>query len=338
MPVRVEDDGEAIASGGNKLMIGEGQRAEARKTVPSAATFGSLGRPVNTGSSQPATRIDSNSRPTMAFTLGIDFGTNCARALVGRGRDGAELGSCVARYRSGRQGVLLDPGDAHLARQHPGDYPVALEECVRGALAAAGRTRGFSAARGVGVGVDTTGRSPIPVDRRNRPLALGRKWRRNLEAQCWLWKDHTSWREAARITEAATRMRPAYIAKCGNRYSSEWFWSKIWHCLEVAPGVFNAAYSWVELADWIPSLLAGVTDPGQEGRNPVSQLHPGVRRVEDARGHLQAVPYLRPEPLRGIPVPAFRDVRGPHPRRGLGDPGGLAPARVVLSPPDRKSV
>src|ERR1022692_2994240 len=278
MPVRVEDDGEAIASGGNKLMIGEGQRAEARKTVPSAATFGSLGRPVNTGSSQPATRIDSNSRPTMAFTLGIDFGTNSARALVVRCRDGAELGSCVARYRSGRQGVLLDPGDAHLARQHPGDYPVALEECVRGALAAAGRTRGFSAARVVGVGVDTTtrgfsaarvvgvgfdttGSSPIPVDRRNRPLALGRKWRRNLEAQCWLWKDHTSWREAARITEAATRMRPAYIAKCGNRYSSEWFWSKIWHCLEVAPGVFNAAYSWVELADWIPSLLAGVTDP-----------------------------------------------------------------------------
>src|ERR1035438_8424515 len=221
MPVRVEDDGEAIASGGNKLMIGEGQRAEARKTVPSAATFGSLGRPVNTGSSQPATRIDSNSRPTMAFTLGIDFGTNSARALVVRCRDGAELGSCVARYRSGRQGVLLDPGDAHLARQHPGDYPVALEECVRGALAAAGRTRGFSAARVVGVGVDTTGSSPIPVDRRNRPLALGRKWRRNLEAQCWLWKDHTSWREAARITQAATRPpgSPRPRRGCGPRTS-----------------------------------------------------------------------------------------------------------------------
>jgi L-ribulokinase len=99
------------------------------------------------------------------------------------------------------------------------------------------------------------------VDRRNRPLALDRKWRRNLAAQCWLWKDHTGWREAARINEVAARMRPEYIAKCGNRYSSEWFWSKIWHCLAVAPDVFRAAYSWVELADWIPSALAGVSDP-----------------------------------------------------------------------------
>src|SRR5271165_3577474 len=105
----------------------------------------------------------------MAFTLGIDFGTNSARALIVRCRDGAELGSCVAGYRSGRQGVLLSAGDAHLARQHPGDYLVALEECVRGALAAASRVRGFSAGLVAGVGVDTTGSSPIPVDRHNRP-------------------------------------------------------------------------------------------------------------------------------------------------------------------------
>jgi L-ribulokinase len=197
----------------------------------------------------------------MAFTLGIDFGTNSARALVVRCRDGAELGSCVTGYRSGRQGVLLDPKDAHLARQYPGDYLAAMEQCVGGALAAARRARGFSASRIVGIGVDTTGSSPIPVDRGNRPLATARKWRRNLAAQCWLWKDHTSWREAARITEVAARMRPGYIAKCGNAYSSEWFWSKIWHCLSVAPDVFRAAHSWVELADWIPSVLAGVSDP-----------------------------------------------------------------------------
>jgi L-ribulokinase len=198
----------------------------------------------------------------MAFTLGIDFGTNSARALVVRCRDGAEIGTFVAGYRSGREGVLLDARDPHLARQNPADYLAAMQECVRGALAAARRTRGFSAGAVVGVGVDTTGSSPIPVDRANRPLALDRKWRRNPAAQCWLWKDHTSWREAARITEVAARMRPAYIAKCGNRYSSEWFWSKIWRCLKVAPDVFRAAHSWVELADWVPSVLAGVAEPG----------------------------------------------------------------------------
>jgi L-ribulokinase len=209
----------------------------------------------------------------MAFTLGIDFGTNSARALVVRCRDGAELGSCVAEFKSGRSGVLLEARDPHLARQNPADYLAAMQECVRGALAAAGKTRGFSAGAVVGVGVDTTGSSPIPVDRANRPLALDRKWRRNLAAQCWLWKDHTGWSEAARITEAAARMRPEYIAKCGNRYSSEWFWSKIWHCLAVAPDVFRAAHSWVELADWIPSVLAGVTDTGNVVRGICAAGH-----------------------------------------------------------------
>jgi L-ribulokinase len=167
----------------------------------------------------------------------------------------------VVNYPSGHQGILLDPRDHHLARQHPGDYLVGLEQSVKGALAQARKQRGFDAARIVGIGVDTTGSSPIPVDAKNIPLALDRKWRKNLNAQCWLWKDHTGWREAARITELAAQHRPQFIAKCGNTYSSEWFWSKIWHCLNVAPPVFDAAHSWVELADWVPSVLAGVTDP-----------------------------------------------------------------------------
>ena len=195
------------------------------------------------------------------FTLGIDFGTNSVRALVVRCADGCEFGSAVVNYPSGQQGVLLDPRDHLLARQHPGDYVFGLEKSVTAALAQAGRRRGFSADRVVGIGVDTTGSSPIPVDARNRPLALSRKFRRNLHAQCWLWKDHTSWREAGAITMLAARHRPQYIAKCGNTYSAEWFWAKIWHCLAVAPEVFAAAHAWVELADWIPSILAGVTDP-----------------------------------------------------------------------------
>jgi L-ribulokinase len=197
----------------------------------------------------------------MAYTIGIDYGTNSVRALVVRSADGAEVGTCVIPYPSGRQGILLDPRDHHLARQHPGDYLRGLEKSVRGALAAARKSRGFSPDQVVGLGVDSTGSSPLPVDRHNRALAQDPKWRRHLAAQCWLWKDHTGWREAAKITEMAGRHRPQYIAKCGQTYSSEWWWSKIWRCLNVAPGVFRAAYSWVELADWIPSVLAGVTAP-----------------------------------------------------------------------------
>lgn len=197
----------------------------------------------------------------MKFTLGIDYGTNSVRALLVRCADGREFGSATFNYPSGTDGVLLDPRDHQLARQHPGDYLLGLERAVRGALARARRQPGFAAAKVVGIGVDTTGSSPIPVDARNRALAADPRWAKQLHAQCWLWKDHTSWREAAELTALATRHRPHYLAKCGGTYSSEWFWAKLWRCLRVAPRVFAAAHSWVELCDWIPAVLAGVTDP-----------------------------------------------------------------------------
>jgi L-ribulokinase len=197
----------------------------------------------------------------MAFTLGIDYGTNSVRAIIVDCSNGREIGSCVMDYPTGEHGILLDPRDHNLARQHPGDYLFGLENSVRSALKRASADSGFSAGKVIGIGVDTTGSSPLPVDEHNVPLGLYEKWKNNLAAQCWLWKDHTSYGEAARITETAAKYRPHYIAKCGNIYSSEWWWSKIWHCLNVAPEVWDAAFSWVELADYIPSVLAGVNDP-----------------------------------------------------------------------------
>ena len=197
----------------------------------------------------------------MQFSLGIDFGTNSVRALVVRCADGMEFGAAVANYPTGKQGVIIDSRDHHVARQHPGDLLSCMERCVKEALGLAARRKGFRSSLIVGIGVDTTGSSPIPVDASNRALGLLPKWKKNPDAQCWLWKDHTSWQEAARITELAAKHRPEYIAKCGNTYSSEWFWSKIWRCLKTAPDVFEAAYSWVEMCDWIPSVLCGVEDP-----------------------------------------------------------------------------
>jgi L-ribulokinase len=195
------------------------------------------------------------------FVLGLDFGTNSVRALVVRCRDGRECGACVIDYPSGRQGILLDERDHNLARQHPGDFLHGLERSVKGSLQAASRTAGFHPSRVAGIGVAGTGSSPLPVDRHNRPLALHARWAGSLAAYCWLWKDHTSHREAAEITALAAEIRPHFLGKCGGAYSSEWFWSKILHCRRSAPAVFRAAYSWVELADWIPSVLAGIADP-----------------------------------------------------------------------------
>ena len=194
------------------------------------------------------------------YTIGVDFGTNSARAIVVSCADGRVLGTSVCEYPSGDRGVLTDPRDPHLARQHPGDYLVALRSSVGRALAEAERTTGFSREAVVGIGADTTGSTPMPVDAKARPLALDAKWRDHLAAQAWLWKDHTGADEAAAITALAHAHAPELLAPIGGTYSSEWWWSKIWKCLKVAPDVFDVAASWVELADYIPAVLAGVDD------------------------------------------------------------------------------
>ncbi len=200
----------------------------------------------------------------MPYTIGLDYGTNSARALVVDCKDGREIGTAVVDYPSGHQGVFLDPRDHHLARQSPADYLHVLEKATREALAAARQAEpSFSPEQVVGIGMDGTGSSPIPVDAHNVPLSLDPRFEGNLNAQCWLWKDHTGIPEAAAITEAAARLRPQYLAKIGGTYSSEWFWAKIWHCLKEDPVVFEAAHSWVELADFVPAVLAGVTDPSR---------------------------------------------------------------------------
>jgi L-ribulokinase len=197
----------------------------------------------------------------MKHTLGIDYGTNSVRALVVGCDDGREVGTAVFDYPSGDHGILLDPKDPHLARQDPADYVAGLEASVRGALAAAEKTAGFSRGDVIGIGVDTTGSTPIPVDSRCRPLALDPRWKANLAAHAWLWKDHTGAAEAAAITATAAKHAPQYLAPIGGVYSSEWLWSKVWRCLRVAPEVFDAAESWVELADYVPAVLGGLDDP-----------------------------------------------------------------------------
>jgi L-ribulokinase len=196
-----------------------------------------------------------------SYTIGLDYGTSSVRAVVVDCADGATVGTSVYDYPSGEHGVLLESKQPHLARQNPADYIEGARAAVRGALDEADRSKSFSRDRVIGIGADTTGSTPLPVDGRARPLAVDPRWRDNLAAHAWLWKDHTSADEAAAITATARDHAPELLAPIGGTYSSEWWWAKIWHCRNVAPDVFDAAASWVELADFVPALLSGVSDP-----------------------------------------------------------------------------
>ena len=207
------------------------------------------------------------------YAIGVDYGTNSVRALVVDVATGAEIGTAVYDYPSGDAGILLDPSDPHLARQHPGDYINGFVASVAAAVQQAAATPGFAVDDVVGIGIDTTGSTPIPVNADGVALALTDQFRDNLAAQAWLWKDHTAHAEALEITELATQQQRPYLAKCGGTYSSEWYWSKILHCLRTAPDVAAATHTWVELCDFVPAHITGTTDPNRMARGICAAGH-----------------------------------------------------------------
>lgn len=208
------------------------------------------------------------------YAIGLDYGTNSCRSLLIDLDTGEELGSEVFPYPSGEMGILTDPKDPNVARQHPQDYLDGLVAIVNGALAQARKKRpDFDAGEVIGLGIDTTGSTPIPVDAEGTPLALKPEFAGNLNACVWLWKDHTGHEEAAAITELAAKERPEYLAKCGGIYSSEWWWSKIWRCLKTDRAVFDAAHSWVEHCDWLPAVLTGNARPDLVKRSVCAAGH-----------------------------------------------------------------
>jgi len=210
----------------------------------------------------------------MAYTIGLDFGTNSVRCVLVEVTNGDELGTAVYEYETGQEGIILDPADHNLARQNPADYIKGTEVSLNATIAQAKKSnKDFDPNDIIGIGVDTTGSTPIPVDKNGTPLSMSDEFKDNPNACAWLWKDHTGHAEAAEITELAEKEHPEYLAKCGQTYSSEWFFSKILHCLRTDPKVFDAAYSWVECCDYIPAFLTGATEPD------------GMKRSRCAAGH-----------------------------------------------------
>ncbi len=208
------------------------------------------------------------------FVIGLDFGTNSCRSLLVDVETGREVAGHVFPYPSGTDGVILDPSDPNLARQNPADYLSAIEETIREAIRKAKTLDpGFDPKAILGIGVDTTGSSPMPVDEKGQALCFKERFRENPAAMVWLWKDHTGYKEAAQITRLAAAERPHYLSKIGGKYSSEWWWSKILHCRNVAGDVYDAAGSWIEICDWIPAVLTGNLLPGRVKRSVCAAGH-----------------------------------------------------------------
>ena len=193
-----------------------------------------------------------------SYVIGVDYGTDSVRSIIIDATQGKEVASAVHYYSRWKKGLFCDPAENRF-RQHPLDYIEGLEKTIKEALAQS--PKGV-AQKVKGISVDTTGSTPVAVDRYGTPLSLLPAFKDNPNAMFVLWKDHTAISEAARINTVSKNWGGEDYTKYeGGIYSSEWFWAKILHILKVDPKVRANAFSWVEHCDWIPALLTGNTDP-----------------------------------------------------------------------------
>ncbi len=203
-----------------------------------------------------------------AFVLGVDYGTDSVRTVLVNARQGEEVAHAVFFYPRWRDGLFCDASLSQY-RQHPLDYIEGLESTIRDCVKQAG-----AAARHIkAIAVDTTGSTPVAVDRQGVPLSLHTTFAKNPHAMFVLWKDHTAVAEAAEINQHNERFPENYLRFVGGIYSSEWFWAKLLRTLRVDAAVRGACYSWVEHCDWIPFLLTGGTDVKEMKRGVCAAGH-----------------------------------------------------------------
>jgi len=191
------------------------------------------------------------------YAIGIDFGTESARAVLLNLSSGDEVASAVSEYANGviderlpGSGVLLEPD---WALQNPADYVTAVTETVPAVL----RESGVPAIDIVGIGIDFTACTMLPTKADGTPLCQLDAYRDNPHAWVKLWKHHAAQPEANEINALAQERGEPWLSRYGGKISSEWFFPKALQILHEAPEVYNAADRLIEAADWIVWQLTG---------------------------------------------------------------------------------
>ena len=249
------------------------------------------------------------------YSIGLDFGTLSVRAVLVDVKDGKEICSAVFPYP---HGVISDalPGGKKLppfwALQHPQDYLDGLSFTVREVM----RKAGVSAEKVIGLGLDFTSSTFLPVDREYTPLCLKEEFRENPHAWVKLWKHHVAQKYAERMTEKAVSRKEPFLKYYDGKISAEWMFPRILETLEEAPEVYHAAFRFMEAGDWIVHCLTG------SGSGSLNMA--GFKALWTRENGYPSKEYL------GSLHPEFTDAAGQkltHDLRPLGTKAGMISSR-----------
>lgn len=191
------------------------------------------------------------------YSIGVDYGTLSGRALLVEVETGVELASAVKVYTHGVMDEYLPDGITKLepdwALEHPRDYLEVLETTIPAVL----KESGVCAGDVIGIAIDFTACTMLPIDKKGDPLCFDEKYKNNPHSYVKLWKHHAAQDEANKLNEIAEKRNEAFLKLYGGRISSEWLIPKIWQILDEAPEIYTATDKFIEAADWINLQLTG---------------------------------------------------------------------------------
>lgn len=203
------------------------------------------------------------------YCIGVDYGTDSVRCIIVNAANGEEVASSQFNYPRWKDGLYCNLS-LNQFRQHPLDYIEGFEYVIKHSLSEAGTKVRENIKT---ISIDTTGSSPVAVDKSGTPLSLLPAFQNDPDAMFVLWKDHSSIKEMREINAHAKLFETDYLKYVGGIYSSEWFWSKLLHILRSNSEVRKECYSWVEHSDWMPFLLTGGKDVSEMKRNVCTAGH-----------------------------------------------------------------
>jgi L-ribulokinase len=190
------------------------------------------------------------------YSIGIDYGTESARALLLNLETGEEVATSVMNYPHGVMDEELPDGTKlpqDWALQHPDDYIEVLKKIVADVINQAG----IDKADVIGLGIDFTACTMLPIKKDGTPLCDIPQYKSNPHSYVKLWKHHAAQPEANKLNEIASQRGEDFLARYGGKISSEWLIPKIWQILNEAPDIYEEADKFIEATDWVVMKLTG---------------------------------------------------------------------------------